>query len=189
VQRIAVALQRTGSVSVTRRHSRCSPRDPMRSRSRRWLLPLLTSLALSGCSGEDGGGGGGGGTPDAGGGNLLSVGGSYPTQVLLLPGSTCTDAVVQDAVTTVTQSPGATTLTLSHAGISHSGTVDRAGNFQTTPTTVTVSPASFRLTIAGHFTLNGLEATVTVEQLQPTSCGYSVGWTGTKSGTPNVIPG
>jgi hypothetical protein len=159
--------------------------EPMRSRTRRWLLPLLASLALSGCSGADGGGG----TPDGGRGNLLSVGGSYPTQAALLPGSTCADAAVQDAVTTVTHSPGATTLTLAHAGTSYSGTVDTAGNFQTTPKTVTVSPASFRLTITGHFTLNGLEATVAVEQLQPTSCGYSVQWTATKSGTPNVIPG
>ncbi len=117
------------------------------------------------------------------------MGGSYPTHAALLPGSTCADAAVQDAVTTVTHSPGATTLTLAHAGTSHSGTVDTAGNFQTTPKTVTVSPASFRLTITGHFTLNGLEATVAVEQLQPTSCSYSVQWTGTKSGTPNVIPG
>ena len=52
-----------------------------------------------------------------------------------------------------------------------------------------MSPASFRLTITGHFTLNGLEATVAVEQLQPASSGYSVQWTATKSGPPNVIPG
>jgi len=138
---------------------------------RRSILRLLAFLAVSGCGGNDGGGGQG--NPDAGGGNLLSVGGSYPTHATLLPGSTCADAAVQDATTTVTHAPGGTS----------------AGNFQTTPTTVQVNPASFRLTISGHFTLSGLEATVLVEQLAPTSCSYSVQWTATKSGSPNVIPG
>ncbi|HZJ56218.1 MAG TPA: hypothetical protein VFD38_18905 [Myxococcaceae bacterium] len=157
----------------------------MRPRLRRSLLPFLVSLAVSGCGNEESSG-----NPDAGGGgNLLSVGGSYPTHAALLPGSTCADAAVQDALTTVTHSPGAMSLTLSHAGTSHSGTVDTAGNFQTTPKTVVVSPASFRLTIAGRFTVSGLEATVTVEQLAPSSCSYSVQWTATKSGSPNVIPG
>ena len=160
----------------------CVPRHLRRS-----LLPLLASLAVFGCGGNDGGGGRG--NPDAGGGDLLSVGGSYPTHATLLPGSTCADAAVEDATTTVTHVPGATSVTLNHAGIVHSGTVDTAGNLQTTPTTVQVSPATFRLTISGHFTLSRLEATVVVDQLAPTSCSYSVQWTATKSGSPNVIPG
>ena len=48
-------------------------RPPMRARDRRWSLPLLVSLILSGCGGSDSPGG-----PDAGGnGNLLAVGGSW----------------------------------------------------------------------------------------------------------------
>ena len=107
----------------------------------------------------------------------------------LLPGATCAGVTVQNEVTTVTQAPGATTLTLSHAGTSYSGTVDTAGNFQTTPKAVVVSPARYVISITGRFTTTGLDATVTVEQTEPTSCTYSVGWVGTKSGSPNVIPG
>ena len=107
----------------------------------------------------------------------------------LLPGGTCSGVVVQDAVTTVGHSPGAAALTLTHAGVSYSGTVDSAGNFQTTPRTVLVSPARYDISLTGRFTVNGLEATVTVEQTDPTSCSYAVQWVGTESGSPNVIPG
>jgi len=117
------------------------------------------------------------------------VSGSYATQVTLLPGSTCSGVTVQDASTAVTHAPGATSLTLSHAGTSYSGTVDTAGNFHTAPKTVVVSPAHYVISITGHFTTTGLDATVTVEQTDPTSCSYTVGWVGTKSGPPNVIPG
>jgi len=157
----------------------------MRARFRRWSLPLLVSLVLAGCGGSDSTG-----APDAGGnGNLLSVGGSYPTDVTLLPGGTCSGVTTQDAVTTVDHSPGAPSLTISHAGIAYAGTVDTAGNFQTTPKTVLVSPARYVITVTGHFTAAGLDATVTVAQTDPTSCSYSVQWVGTKSGSPNVIPG
>ena len=156
----------------------------MRARSRGWLVPLVLSLAGSGCGGSDGSG-----APDAGGGNLLSLAGSYPTTVTLQPGSTCSGVTVQDDVTTVTHTPGALTLSLGHAGVSYSGTVDTAANFQTSPKTVTVSPAQYLITISGHFTTTGLDATVTVEQTVPTQCAYTVRWVGTKSGPPNVIPG
>jgi hypothetical protein len=37
------------------------------------------------------------------------------------------------------------------------------------------------ITLAGRFTLTGLEATVNVEQTEPTACTYAVQWVGTKS--------
>jgi hypothetical protein len=52
-----------------------------------------------------------------------------------------------------------------------------------------VTPASYLIAVSGQFGLHGLEATVTVEQTAPEACAYSVQWTGTKSGSPNVIPG
>ena len=157
----------------------------MRSRLRRWVVSLLVSLVLPGCGSSDSPGG-----PDAGGGgDSSSVSGSYPTVVTLLPGGTCSGVVVQDAVTTVGHSPGAASLTLTHAGLSYSGTVDSAGTFQTTPRTVVVSPARYDISLTGRFTVSGLEATVTVEQTDPTSCTYAVEWVGSKSGSPNVIPG
>ena len=146
---------------------------------------MLVSLVPPGCGGGDSPGG-----PDAGGGvNLLSVSGSYPTHVTLLPGGTCSGVMVQDAVTTVGHSPGGTSLTLTHAGVSYSGTVDTAGNFQTSSRTVVVSPARYDISVTGRFTVSGLEAIVTVDQTDPTSCTYAVQWVGTKSGSPNVIPG
>ena len=63
------------------------------------------------------------------------------------------------------------------------------GSFQTVPQTVVVSPATYRITITGQFSITGLAATVSVEQTAPTACAYSVQWVGTKSDAPNVIPG
>lgn len=154
--------------------------------SRRWTLPSVLALAVVGCGDSPGSPG----QPDAGGGgNQLSVAGSYDTRAALLPGGTCSGVTVQDEVTTVQHAPGSSTLTLTHAGVSYAGTVDASARFQTTPRTVVVSPASFRITLSGQFGLTGLEATVSVEQTSPTVCGYSVRWVGTKSGSPNVIPG
>ena len=75
--------------------------------------------------------------------------------------------MVQDAVTTVGHSPGATSLTLTHAGLSYSGTVDTAGNFQTSSRTVVVSPARYDISVTGRFTVSGLEAPVTVDADRP----------------------
>jgi hypothetical protein len=109
--------------------------------------------------------------------------------VTLLPGGTSTGVVTQDALTTVDHAAGGTSLTISPAGIAYAGTVDSAGNFQTTPKTVLVAPARYVISVTGHFTTSGLDATVTVAQTDPTSCSYEVQWVGTKSGSPNVIPG
>lgn len=155
------------------------------SRSRRWIGVAALLVAAVGCGDSTGSPG----QPDAGGaGNLLSVGGTYDTHVVLLPGGTCAGVMVQDAATTVEHLPGSSALRLTHAGVSYSGMVDATARFETTPRTVVVSPASFRITVSGQFDLTGLEATVTVEQSSPTVCAYSVQWIGTKSGSPNVIP-
>ncbi len=94
-----------------------------------------------------------------------------------------------DAATVVTHALGASALNLSHAGISYSGMVDTAGHFQTTPENVVVSPATYLISITGQFAVTGFDATVLVEQTAPTTCAYSVRWVGTKTGSPNVIPG
>ena len=128
--------------------------------------------------------------PDAGGGaSQLSVGGSYDTRVALLPGGTCSGVTVEDASPPSTTRPGASTLRLTHADVSHSGTVDASARFQTTARTVVVGPATYRITLAGQFSVSGFAATATVEQTSAAACAYSVQWLGTKSGSPNVIPG
>ncbi len=156
-------------------------------RALRWGLVLFLVRLGTGCGGPAGNSAP---QPDAGGGaSQLSVGGSYDTRVTLLPGGTCSGVTVEDAVTSVDHAPGASSLRLTHAGVSHSGTVDASARFQTTARTVAVGPATFRITLAGQFSITGLEAMATVEQTSPVACAYSVRWLGTKSGAPNVIPG
>lgn len=157
----------------------------------RWGLVLLLARLGTGCGDPAGNPPGNPGQqPDAGGGpSLLSVGGSYDTRVTLLPGGTCSGVTVEDAVTSVDHVPGASSLSLTHAGVSHSGTVDASARFRTTARSVMVGSATFRITLAGQFSVSGFEATATVEQTSPVACAYSVRWLGTKSGSPNVIPG
>jgi sugar lactone lactonase YvrE len=121
----------------------------------------------------------------------LSVGGSYPTAVSLIPGrNTCGAVQIQDNLTTVTHTPGAHTLSLSHATITYQGTVDDSGNFLTSPRSLTVGSTQYTITIDGAFTTDGFTATVTLDQRQGSStCSYAVKWIGTKQGAANSIPG
>lgn len=124
---------------------------------------------------------------------VLSVGGSYPTRATLVPGrNTCGTVTVQDNLTTVAHTPGAATLSLSHAGNTFRGTVDSTGHFTTTPTTINAGSNRFVLTIDGRFSRTGLNALVEVDVSQssnPRNCSYVVDWTATKTGEPNVLPG
>ncbi|HWS72275.1 MAG TPA: hypothetical protein VN605_09175 [Thermoanaerobaculia bacterium] len=124
---------------------------------------------------------------------VLSVGGSYPTTATLIPGrNTCGAVTVQDNLTTVVHAPAAATLSLSHAGNTYSGTIDETGRFATAPATLTSGSSRFTLTIEGRFTQSGMTATVQVDVAQsasPRNCTYFVGWTATKSGPPNTLPG
>ncbi len=114
----------------------------------------------------------------------LSVGGTYQTQVTLLPGNSCGSVTVQDAQTTVAQTPGSGSLSLTHAGNTYPGTVDHTGHFSTPAQLVA---GKFNISIAGQFSLTGFDATVQVDQISP-QCSYQVHWVGTKSGSPNTFP-
>ena len=113
----------------------------------------------------------------------LSVGGTYATSVDLLPGNTCSPPQVNDNPTVVAHAPGAQSLSLTHAGITYSGTVTPAGAFTVPPTPVGI----FSISIAGQFIQSGFTATTHVAQSQP-ACAYDVSWVGTKSGPPNTFP-
>jgi len=91
----------------------------------------------------------------------------------------------------VAHTPGATTLTLTHAGNSYTGTVQRTGAFSTTPKAVGGGNETHTLTIAGTFTTTAIDATVTanVQRTGSANCQYTVKWAGPKQGGPNVIPG
>ena len=120
----------------------------------------------------------------------LSVGGTYTTAVTLQQNG-CTGITVQTFPTTVTHTPGATTLTLTHASNSYTGTVQRNGSFSTTPKAVGGGAETHTLTIVGTFATTAIDATVTavVQRTGSANCQYTVKWVGPKQGAPNVIPG
>lgn len=122
---------------------------------------------------------------------LLSVAGTYATAVTMVADS-CAGTVIQDNPTIVRQQPGDTIMSLTHAVIAASGSVHNDGTFQMAPAVVSISGVNYHVDIGGQFELRGFAATVHVgvgDIGQPTRCGYSVRWVGTKQGAPNVIPG
>ena len=153
---------------------------------RTWVL----AICLGACGSD-----GSSGTPDArvlpdADPDALRVAGTYPTAVSLGP-NTCTGITVQPMTTQVSHAPGATVLSLVHAGQTYSGTVARDGTFATTPHSVGTAAELHTLTIAGQFSTTGFEATVdaSVSANGVHQCDYVVNWVGTKvGGPPNVIP-
>jgi len=120
----------------------------------------------------------------------LSVGGTYDTSVTLTQ-NTCGTITVQKNPTSVTHTPGATTLTVTHVGNGYSGTVQRNGSFSTTAKAVVAGAETHTLTITGTFTTTAIDATVAavVQRAGAANCEYTVKWAGPKQGAPNVIPG
>jgi hypothetical protein len=113
----------------------------------------------------------------------MFVGGTYPTTVSLVPGqNTCGNVAVNDAVTTVAHAPGAHALSLTHAGITYTGTIEDDGRFSTEPKVVIGGGSQFTITIDGRFAPGGFTATVRVDQNAPTpACVYLVDWEGVRS--------
>jgi hypothetical protein len=142
---------------------------------------VASAAIVAGCGGSDGP------TPAS---TDLSVGGTYDTAVTLTQ-NTCGAITVQRNVTTVTHTPGATTLTVTHVGNAYTGTVQRNGSFSTTPKAVVAGTETHTLTIAGTFTTTAVDATVSaaVQRAGAANCDYTVKWAGPKQGAPNVIPG
>ena len=122
----------------------------------------------------------------------LSVGGSYQTHVSLVPDrNTCGAVSVQDNLTVVTQSPGTLSLTVTHAGNTYQGAIDRNARFSTTPSKLSLGGNRYTITINGQFSRIGLDATVEVDVQQarvPPQCSYFVHWVCTKDGPPNTMP-
>jgi hypothetical protein len=152
-------------------------------RRRVLLLPFLTILGLPAC--------GGGATPptttppQA---TAPQVGGQYDVAVRLQQNDCAAAPTVLPQPTSVTHAAGASTFSLAHGGLSVTGTVNRDGSFTTNALSVQDPQGPATLTIAGRFTTNGLEATVTVAvNASAGACRYLVAWTGTKQGSPNVL--
>ena len=142
------------------------------------VRPAIVGICAAAAAGCGGGNGAAQAIPG------LSVGGSYDTQVSLNPGNTCGQVTVQDAVTVVDHAAGASSLSLTHAGNTYPGTIDRTGLFSTAKVRVA---AQIDVSVAGQFGATGFDATTRVDQLSP-PCGYSVHWIGTERGAPNTFP-
>ena len=147
------------------------------------MLPCLTILGLPAC--------GGGTTPPTTTPPQTTspqVGGQYDVAVRLQQNDCAGAPTVLPQPTSVTHAAGAPTFTLAHGGLNVTGTVSRDGSFTTTTLAVQDPQGPATLTIAGRFTTNGLEATVTVAvSASGGACRYLVAWTGTKRGAPNVL--
>ena len=113
---------------------------------------------------------------------VLSVGGEYGTHVTLGE-NTCGNVTVMDNPTTVVQTPGSHTLTLTHFGITYEGTVADDGTFSTQPENV----GGLAITITGRFDPQGFTASVRVEQSAP-ACFYIVNWGGFRLNGANFFP-
>ena len=122
----------------------------------------------------------------------LSVAGSYPTAVAIVTDA-CGGSVVQPNPTTVTHTAGSASLQLAHAGSNYTGSIQTNGNFSTTPSSVTITAATYTVAMTGKFTTSGFTSTVTVDRVDAAhpspGCRYTVSWTATRSTGQNVIPG
>src|SRR5688572_23033562 len=155
-------------------------------------IALLVSVLVLSCGSD------GGGAVDARGAadaeivdpTVLRVGGEYPTQVMLLD-SSCASTNVMSLPTAVAHQPGATTVSLIHAGSTYPGTIETDGDFMTSPVPQQVGADTHTLTMAGTFTTTGFTATVSVAVTRGGAavCSYLVSWVGTRQSGLNVIPG
>lgn len=129
-------------------------------------------------------------TLEAGAAAQISVGGAYSTVVSMIADS-CAGTVIQNNPTTITHTPGSTTFTLAHAVIQAAGTIGANATFTTAPLVLPLGGTNYHINMTGQFTATGLTARVHLSVGDPGSagrCGYTVQWTGTKQGVPNVIP-
>lgn len=120
----------------------------------------------------------------------LSVGGTYAVSVALAD-NTCGAVTVLTQPTSVTHTPGASRFSLAHGSNTFLGAVAADGSFMTDPLALNDGGSVLSVSLLGRFTTGGLTAVVTVDVRPPmpaSPCRYLVQWTGTKQGTPNVIP-
>lgn len=138
-------------------------------------LFLVAAIAAA-CSSVDG-------NPDP----VISVGGTYQTAVTMASNN-CPGQTVEQHTTVVSHVPGGTTLSLTHAGSTYSGTLTADGAFSTPPVTQVFGGISYAISITGQFTETTIDALVLVEAGRQPPCAFTARWAGPKSGDANVIP-
>ena len=140
-------------------------------------LVLFAAVATA-CSSNNGG---------SGPGPVISVGGTYQTAVTLVS-NTCPGQTVEQHSTTVNHEPGATALSLTHAGSTYNGTLASDGSFITSTVTQVFGAISYDISINGEFSETAMDALVTVQAGRQPPCFFTARWAGPKNGDPNVIP-
>ena len=133
-----------------------------------------------------GGGGNSPATPTPG---VLQVAGQYQIAQRTVD-NTCGDAGTPATVTgTVTHTPGGSAFVLADSGgTTFTGTVQATGDF--TATAVFGPDATgntYTQRLEGRFTTGGFTGRLGVD-VSPRACRFTRDWTGTKQGTPNVLP-
>ena len=118
---------------------------------------------------------------------VIRVGGTYQTAVTLVTNG-CPGQTVQQHPTVVGHAPGATAVSLSHAGSTYRGALDADGAFTTPPVTQVFDGICYGISIAGQFTETAIDAMVLVNAARHPPCAFSARWAGPKVGEPNVIP-
>ena len=94
----------------------------------------------------------------------------------------------QQHPTVVTHTPGATALSLVHAGSTYNGTLAADGTFLTSTVTQVFDGISYDISITGEFSETAMDALVPVEAGRQPPCVFTARWAGPKNGDPNVIP-
>ena len=119
--------------------------------------------------------------------NEISVGGTYDTGGPR-GSNTCPGQTVGRRTTAVSHDPGATDLSLTHAGSRYDGTLAADATFTTSTVTQVFNGISYQISITGEFSLTAMDALVTVQAGRQPPCFFTARWAGPKDGDPNVIP-
>lgn len=147
-------------------------------------LVVIGAVLATGAS--CGGGGSSPATPTPG---VLQVAGQYRI-VQQTVDNTCGDTGTPATVTgTVTHTPGAGTFVMADSGgTTFTGTVQPSGDFTATAVFGPDSTGNtYTQRLDGRFTTAGFSGRLGVD-VAPRNCRFTRDWTGTKQGTPNVLP-
>ena len=153
-------------------------RSPQPARAIGLVTWLLAGLLVAGCGGDDSSGTSSDElTPDP---TTVGYAGEYDTAVTLV-GSTCPDVTVTDHPTIVALGEEDGTITMRHADVVFSATINDTGTFVGGPQEVQMGEDTHTMAIEGSFSGNALQASIHADVTGSQTCEYDVSWEGTRS--------